>query len=102
MKFLAIYPEIIGLDVGLLISLLAIVMVFVVLYIIVICVGVMHLFFKNKKDKPAEEVKPVTAPVQKSNEIKDDDMMVAALIATIDFTSETKKDAKLVSIKQIG
>ena len=52
------------------------------------------------------EKKEVKAPVQsvsnKSTDIKDEDMMVAALIATIDYANETKKDVRLVSIKQIG
>ena len=103
MNFLAIYPKDINLGTGLLIALISIALVFVVLLIIILSVEGMHLFFKNKKEEVVEET-VVKAPVkeQKSNEIKDEDMMVAALIATIEFNQETKEDAKLVSIKQIG
>ena len=55
----------------------------------------------TKETKPAA----VVAAPQKAftaADIKDEDMMVAALIATIEFNQETKEDAKLVSIKQIG
>ena len=68
---------------------------------------------KRRLSKPtSEEVETgdsvaVTAPIVrqqiKLEDIKDEDMMVAALIATAEFVEETKeKDARLVSIKQIG
>ena len=59
-------------------------------------------------EKKVKENKPVA--VQSAHQkaftaadIKDEDMMVAALIATAEYVEETKeKDARLVSIKQIG
>ena len=49
---------------------------------------------------------PVAAAPQKKfsvEDIKDEDMMVAALVATADFIEETKKtDVRVVSVKQIG
>ena len=102
MNFLAVYenPNI-NIGDGLFISLIAIVLVFVILYVIVLIVDLLHVIFKNKKDVFVEEQHKVQVS-KKSNEIKDEDMMVAALIATIEFNQETKEDAKLVSIKQIG
>lgn len=38
----------------------------------------------------------------KLEDIKDEDMMVAALVATIDYHNETNEDVRVVSIKQIG
>jgi len=93
---------------SLLVSLVAIAFVFLILLIIVLCISAMQkLFFSNKtKKEPAAPVKKTVAPVAKkevkNTEIKDEDMMVAALIATIDYANETKKDVRLVSIKQIG
>ena len=52
---------------------------------------------ETKKENQQTSVKKTV----KNTEIKDEDMMVAALIATIDYTNETKKDVRLVSIKQI-
>ena len=56
-----------------------------------------------------KEVVEDVAPVQyaqpsslKLEDIKDEDMMVAALVATIDYHEETKQDVRVVSIKQIG
>ena len=102
--FLSIYEPNIGIDTGLLISIIAIVLVFFVLLIIIGSVELLHVFCKKtaKKEETEEVVGVPKASSVKSTEIKDEDMMVAALIATIDFTSETKKDAKLVSIKQIN
>ncbi len=84
-------------------SIIAMLIVFAVLTILVICIAILSKFkFKeNKKEEPV----PV-AVVQKKlsvEDIKDEDMMVAALVATVEFIEETKKtDARVVSIKQIG
>lgn len=89
---------------GAIFSFIAIVIVFAILIFIVLSVTLMEKFkIKDKK----EEVKPqlAVAPSKKftMEDIKDEDMMVAALIATAEFVEETKeKDARLVSIKQIG
>lgn len=88
---------------GLVFSLIAILLVFVVLVIIILCVTLLSKIKFKEKAKAA----PVTsAPVAKKltiDDIKDEDMMVAALVATAEFVEETKeKDARLVSIKQIG
>lgn len=101
MKFLAIYPDKIDFSTGLLISILAIIIVFVILYLIILCVQFSTIFFKNKKDKK-EDTQPIPNTNKKNKEITDEDMMVAALIATIEFKNETNTDAKLVSIKQIN
>ena len=113
LKFLAMFPAEYewGFFETLLVSLVAIAFVFLILFVIILCVGAMQkLFFGNKKEKAQEVVKaPVAKPAAsvakkevKNTEIKDEDMMVAALIATIDYANETKKDVRLVSIKQIG
>mgnify|MGYP003291215999 CR=1 FL=1 len=38
---------------------------------------------------------------QDIKDIKDEEMMAAALVATIDYHNETKKDVRVVSIKEI-
>jgi len=83
-----------------LMSLLSIVIVFAVLFIII---GVTELIFKftgllelkGKVDKKSEDV------ITNNKDIKDDDMMVAVLVASIDYQNETGKDVKLVSVKEI-
>ena len=98
--FLAIYPDNIKIGEGLLIAIAAIIMVFIVLLLIIFCVNGLSIFCKNIKE--TQPVKNTVKKVNKMTDIKDEDMMVAALIATIDYSSETGKDVRLVSIKQIG
>ena len=98
--FLAIYPDNINITDGLFIALVAILMVFAILFVIILFVKLLSVFCKNvKEEKPIKQDKKT---VSKMTDITDEDMMVAALIATIDYANETKKDVRLVSIKQIG
>lgn len=101
--FLA-YEDLTVID-GLLFSLVAIVMVFAVLAILVLAVSLMSKINFEKAKEQAPETPIAVAPQKKFSveDIKDEDMMVAALVATADFIEETKKtDARVVSIKQIG
>ena len=82
----------------------------VFLMLILLCLIVSAFkYLPSKKEEKKETVakpQPVVSAPQKAftmEDIKDEDMMVAALIATAEFVEETKeKDARLVSIKQIG
>ncbi len=90
---------------GLLFSLIAIVIVFVILIVLVLCVNLLSkIKFKEEVKKPVAVKKAANVAKKLTiDDIKDEDMMVAALIATAEFVEETKeKDARLVSIKQIG
>ena len=87
-------------------SLVAIAIVFIVLALLVLIVSLMSkINFESKKKEEAPAV-VASDPVQKKftmDDIKDEDMMVAALVATADFIEETKKtDVRVVSVKQIG
>ena len=87
-------------------SIIAILIVFTILLFLVLTVGLLAKFKIGKK--PQEKPEKVQAPIVEHKritieDIKDEDMMVAALIATAEFVEETKEtDARLVSIKQIG
>ena len=90
---------------GLLFSLIAILIVFVILIALVTCVTLLSkIKFKEEVKKPVVAKKATSVNKKLTIEdIKDEDMMVAALIATAEYVEETKeKDARLVSIKQIG
>lgn len=111
LRFLEIYQEDFfkqegGVIKALLICFVAILIVFLVLVVIIFAIKAMQLCFSNKKVETVQqknETIPFVSKAEKKNtEIEDDDMMVAALIATIDFASETKEDVRLVSIKRIG
>lgn len=107
--FLALYGDDIKIGEAILIAIISILIVFAVLFIIIIIINILQkVLFTKKSDKTGKVVENVKTEKQtsvnktvKNTEIKDEDMMVAALIATIDYTNETKKDVRLVSIKQI-
>ena len=109
--FLAIFEDISvfkgfeGFLLGLLISLVAILIVFAILLIICFSVNILKAVGKKALTKEQEEPSaPVVTPAKSVSidDIKDEDMMAAVLVATIDFVSENKKDARVVSVKQIG
>ena len=88
-------------------SVVAIAIVFLVLALLVLIVSLMSkINFEGKKKEEVKSAPAVVSAPQKqfsAEDIKDEDMMVAALVATVDFIEETKKtDARVVSVKQIG
>lgn len=107
--FLALYGDDVKIGEALLIAIIAIIIVFAVLLLIILIIDLLQKLLFTKKavnnEKPLETKKEnqqtSVKKTVKNTEIKDEDMMVAALIATIDYTNETKKDVRLVSIKQI-
>lgn len=65
----------------------------------------MFKFFSKKKennDLVNTEVENIVKKQVSIEDITDEDMMVAALIASIEYQEETQTDIRLVSIKQIG
>lgn len=59
----------------------------------------LKMFSKNKTPKNNEILEKKQISI---DDIKDDDVMAAVLVATIDFAEETKTDVRLVSIKEIN
>ena len=93
---------------GALYSVLAIAMVFAILLIII---GVTYLVFKitglfdlKKELDEAKKAKESASAPAPSGEvtIKDDDMMAAVLVATIDYRLTHKSDVRVVSVKEIN
>ena len=97
---------------GLIYSLICILIVFLVLGIICMVVWLMKFTNKGKTveaSAPQSQYVPASQPVQVQptkkltiEDITDEDMMAAALVATIDYRNEVKTDVRLVSIKQIN
>lgn len=89
------------------ITAICVLIVFLMLILLALVVAAFQFFFGKKEEPVVEEevVSPVTYAQPSSlklEDIKDEDMMVAALVATIDYHEETKEDVRVVSIKQIG
>lgn len=94
---------------GALYALLSILMVFAVLLIII---GITTLIFKllglfelkktlDANKKKAELVADTDNSNEKNKDITDEDMMVAVLIATIDYQNEMHQDVRLISVKEV-
>lgn len=106
MKFLAIEGiDPLDLSIGqtLLIALVCIIIVFAMLALLW---GIVSLFkfLPKPKEKVKKDKKPQAndvKPALKIEDIKDEDMMVAALVASIEYRNEVKEDVRVVSIKEL-
>ena len=104
MKFLNILPSDITIGQAALVTVVCMLIVFAMLALLW---GIVALFkfIPTKKAKAVEAApvaaQPVARPSLKMSDITDEDMMVAALVATIDYHEEIKEDVRVVSIKEI-
>jgi len=83
---------------GLFISIFSVVIVFLILLLITLVV--------QSLQKIREKQEVIEAPEEEKifsmEDIKDDDMMVAALVASIDYQEITQGDVKVTSVKEIN
>ena len=91
-------------DAGL-ITVVCILIVFVMLALLWGIVSLFKYIAPQEETKKVENVKPVASAPKKVftiEDITDEDMMAAALVATIDYHNETGENVRVVSIKRIG
>lgn len=89
--------------------LVAIVCIAIVFSMLLLLWGIVSLFKFIAPKQKQQQVQPKAAPAAKAPvkkaislaDIKDEEMMAAALVATIDYHEETKEDVRVVSIKEI-
>jgi hypothetical protein len=72
------------------ISLLSILIVFLILYLVSLVVGLLKYMIEKPKEKNFN-----------IEDIKDEDMMVAALVASIEYRQTHKTDFKIKTIREI-
>ena len=85
---------------GVEISLFSILIVFLLLGFVALSIS--WLKYIVVENKPKEDLINKTSQKPISIEdIKDEDMMVAALVASIDYYTETNKDVRVTSIREI-
>ena len=83
------------------IAIASIALVFAILAIIIVIAYITGVIVDKKAASKAEEPKKEIVAERKTVNVSDEDAMVAVLVASIDMRNETKKDVKLVSIKEI-
>ena len=86
---------------GITVTLSGLIIVFSMLALL--CGIVTLLKFVAPKEKPVQQQASATKAEKAltMEDIKDDDMMAAALVATIDYHEETGENVRVVSIKEI-
>lgn len=84
-------------------SILNIVVVFAVLLVLIAAIYFISKLMDspNKEEKKPQQNVVSNRPLMRNVEIKDDDMMVAVLIATIDYREEVKTDVKLINVREV-
>lgn len=85
---------------GLLISLFSIIIVFLILAFVALMVSLLKYFVVSPKVEQTPAIETLKKALTLSN-ITDEDMMVAALVASIDYYQEVKKDVRIISIREI-
>ena len=87
----------------LIIAAICMAIVFLMLMLLWGIVALFKFLPKNKEKQAVVEENKASAPKEyiSVEDIKDEDMMVAALVATIDYHDEVKEDVRVVSIKEI-
>lgn len=85
---------------GLMISLFSVIIVFILLGFIAFTIQLLKFIEEKPKKETVITEKTYKKPFELSD-IKDEDMMVAALVASIDYFEETKENVRVISIKEI-
>ena len=92
---------------GALVSVLAIVLVFAILAIIIAITYAIGKAIEKKTSENSQQSQKetVSTTVPQTNNFKldlsDEDAVVATLVASIDYREKTKKDFKVISVKEI-
>lgn len=91
---------------AILVAVVCVLIVFSMLLLLWGLVSLLKFVAPKQKEQPKPAVAsaaPAQAPRQAISlaDIKDEDMMAAALVATIDYHEETQEDVRVVSIKEI-
>lgn len=92
---------------GALVSILAIMLVFAILSIIIAITYAIGKAIEKQSKKlvDVEKETPVPHTPQNTNKVavdlNDEDAVVATLVASIDYRQQTKKDFKVISVKEI-
>lgn len=86
---------------GGLIAIIAVVMVFVILALIIILTELVGSIINSKETKNINDDNAPREEIKESLDLNDEDKVVAALIASIDYRNETKKNIQVLSVREV-
>lgn len=74
----------------------------IALIILIVCLVAFVRYRTNHEDDEKEQVEEVSRHVERYPlNLEDEDATVAALIASIDYRNEVKKDVRVVSVREV-
>lgn len=82
-------------------SAFAIVVVFLLLELVTLSIEAMAKLQRRPKPEAVQPIAPMSEAIRSVEDIKDEDMLVAALTASIDYREQTKTNVRVVSIKEV-
>ncbi len=85
---------------GGLVAIFSIILVFCLLALIILITWIANKIIVKFETKPKKEVTEENT-AEKSVQINDEDAMVAVLVASIDYRNQTKKNIKVINVKEI-
>lgn len=87
---------------GGIVAVVSILMVFLILVLIIFLTELVAKAMGNEKEKEETVVKTkVVTPSVEHLDLNDEDATVAALVASIDYRNKTKKNIRVVSIREV-
>ena len=85
---------------GAIIAILSVVMVFVILLLIILLTELIESLI-NKSNKPVMESVVHNPSQVEALDLNDENKVVAALVASIDYRNQVKKNIKVVSVREV-
>lgn len=85
---------------GGIIAILSVVMVFVILLLIILLTEFIEGLI-NKSNKPVMESVVNNSPKAEALDLNDENKVVAALVASIDYRNQVKKNIKVISVREV-
>lgn len=86
---------------GGIIAILSVIMVFVILLLIILLTELIESLINKSKNEPVMDSVVTNHPQVEALDLNDENKVVAALVASIDYRNQTKKNIKVISVREV-
>lgn len=86
---------------GGIIAILSVIMVFVILLLIILLTELIESLINKSKNDPLMDNVVTNHPQVEALDLNDENKVVAALVASIDYRNQTKKNIKVISVREV-